>query len=85
MRHGTLSRYTHRKCRCRRCTAANAAHSREVRSRPLPPGAPHGSYSTYVNHRCRCEPCRATNARASSDRRARRKVLLDTSTQEGAK
>jgi hypothetical protein len=36
IRHGSLSAYNHRKCRCKACRGANAAYMRQYRARNAP-------------------------------------------------
>lgn len=58
--HGTVSRYTNRKCRCDPCKAAMLAYNRKWRydhgQRPIPL-APHGTTARYAK-KCRCDECR---------------------------
>lgn len=70
--HGMWSRYTHYKCRCRKCKAvARAQYLNRVARGP----EEHGTASAYHNFGCRCDPCRAAGAeenRRARDRRKRR-------------
>lgn len=60
--HG-VSGYTHYKCRCSRCRAANAVRTAGQVARRAdqitadPSLAVHGKYTTYNNWHCRCDPC----------------------------
>jgi predicted transcriptional regulator len=57
--HGTLSRYTSRKwrCRCDDCREANRLYVRSLQGKPPPR---HGN-SGYVNYGCRCVVCTKGN------------------------
>jgi hypothetical protein len=60
--HGTVSCYTHGKCRCPKCKGAMAAYMRGVRAAraaaPIPDDVVHGA-SCYNNYACRCPVCKA--------------------------
>lgn len=82
--HGTISRYSNLKCRCRLCTQAwttNHARLRAERSSGertpprrgmMPQAEPkkHGS-SAYANWLCRCDVCREGWAELKREQRAR--------------
>lgn len=57
-KHGTLTGYANRKCRCDECRAAARAYYAERRKRCRPETTPHGTLSGYNNHFCRCDACR---------------------------
>lgn len=58
--HGTVTRYTNHKCRCRKCRAAGTAYMRELRARMKQTPEkkiPHGTANGYENYGCRCRKC----------------------------
>lgn len=61
IRHGTVSGYMHRHCRCERCTAAvrdyYRAHRAKLRAQGIPEDV-HGTRRGYGYYACRCEACR---------------------------
>jgi hypothetical protein len=81
--HGTKSRYTNQKCRCKLCSAANTRDQlkwrRQIGVRPLEvyleevsgPRVGHGTETRYKRHGCRCAECRSASAAARRRRRAK--------------
>lgn len=56
--HGTVTAYTHYRCKCDPCRAANAAHHSALRQRRRELGsAPTHGTSGYANYGCRCPVC----------------------------
>jgi hypothetical protein len=74
-RHG-INGYTHYRCRCDRCRAANTARCGQARQRrELTPGDPrHGTPNGYFNYNCRCEACRAAGSEANRVGRSERSL-----------
>jgi hypothetical protein len=63
--HGTLSRYSNRRCRCDRCGAANARYQwaqAQARRGQVPDHVAHGTGNAYTNYGCRCDDCRAAQS-----------------------
>lgn len=74
--HGTNAAYI-RGCRCRPCTDAHAAYTREWywrtgRHNPARPPARHGQRAMYTKYGCRCDPCRAAESEYRRSYRRRR-------------
>lgn len=62
--HGTLTGYTHYKCRCDACKAANTEYNKQYyvqhhEAKPKPAIPEHGTHGRYYNHGCRCDLCKA--------------------------
>lgn len=82
-RHGTITRYTHGKCRCDQCRVANRDLVRARRSRTrggqalvMPrTGLVHGTSNAYCYYKCRCELCRKENATRARSRRTKRSTI----------
>jgi hypothetical protein len=68
MEHGEWSMYTHGKCRCKPCTAANREQTNIVRAamrargKADPTLIPHGTPSAYANWGCRCMSCKQAHS-----------------------
>ena len=68
-KHG-LTGYTHHRCRCDVCRAANSAYASNLRrsnSEKLTEQAFDHGLSGYTNHCCRCDVCRAANSAYNRD------------------
>ena len=78
VKHGTVTSYSHHRCRCEACTVSNRRRCRRVRAELRerlqhdPSAAPHGTASTYTNWGCRCEPCRKAHGAQLKDWLAKR-------------
>jgi hypothetical protein len=55
--HGSLTMYTHHKCRCDLCKQANREQSRKYRNSVPRKLLEHGTVNMYTYHKCRCELC----------------------------
>jgi hypothetical protein len=82
IKHGTVSAYNHRGCRCDLCRAANRRQAYKGRAAriaqlvvidgvPTAPVRKHGNVSTYGNWYCRCAPCCAAWSEYMAAYRAR--------------
>lgn len=67
--HGSLTMYSHHKCRCELCRKANWDYIRARREKkdgrkilPRSKEIKHGTPSAYGYRKCRCDICRAGNA-----------------------
>lgn len=76
MKHGTITGYTHHKCRCDECRAAWRLYDREYKAgrrrsaERLPKPVPHGTLNGYQRYKCRCELCRTASAAYARKNRA---------------
>ena len=76
VKHGRMSTYNRRGCRCDECRRASAefhAKMRRQRAAKLAAGevvVPHGKANTYINYACRCEDCTEAASKRRSSRGA---------------
>lgn len=81
-RHGTANGYSNHKCRCKKCRAAWAEYTKQlkiVRKKKLKTNknVVHGRASTYGNHGCRCKKCTTAWTEYFQHRRNRDKESYD--------